>query len=343
MTGSENSALWISEGDVVSMMDIGEAIAALEAGLLAEAKGDAYNMIKTHVEWNGGATLHAIGAVFPGRGYAGTKTWPHTKNGATPLLVLFDSNSGELKAIVEAFALGQLRTAAACGVATRFLASPESNEFAIIGTGKQAITQVAAVLAVRPVRRIRIFSPNAEHRTQFVERVRNEFEVETVASSSVREAVNGASIITIVTRATEPVLSADMVDAGAHINSIGAIVPSRAEVSGDVIARATQLVTDSIPQAQKLSRELIEFFGPPPAEWGAVRSLASVVASKFTRTASDDLTLFKALGVGVSDLSLGIALYERALALGLGNRIPQPRKVSPRLRTTEVAKSRGGA
>ena len=343
MTASEDSALWISESDVVSMMDIGEAISALEAGLQAEAKGHAQNMIKTHVEWNAGATLHAVGAVFPERGYAGTKTWPHTKNGATPLLVLFDSNSGQLKAIIEAFALGQLRTAAASGVATRFLASPGSDEFAIIGTGKQAITQLAAVLAVRPIRRIRVFSPNVHRRTQFAERVRNEFEVVTVASSSVREAVNGASVITTVTRATEPLLSAEMVDKGAHINSIGAIVPSRAEVSGDVLARTTQLVTDSIPQAQKLSRELIEFFGPPSARWDAVRSLASVVAGNFTRTASDDLTLFKALGVGISDLSLGVAIYERALALGLGNRIPQPRKTSPRLRTTVAAKSHRGA
>ena len=343
MTSPRNSALWLSESDVASMMDIGEAIAALEAGLLEESQGQAQNMVKTHVEWGGGATLHAIGAVFPKRGYAGTKTWPHTKSGATPLLVLFDSNSGELKAILEAFALGQMRTAAASGVATRYLSAPDASEFAVIGSGKQAMTQVAAVLAVRSVRRIRVFSPNPEHRAQFVERVKSEFEVEAVAASSVREAVNDASIITIATRATEPVLSADMLGYGAHINSIGAIVPSRAEVSRDVLARATQVVTDSIPQAQKLSRELIEFYGAPPANWGTVRSLADVVASRFERAAGDDLTLFKSLGVGVSDLSLGIALYERALELNLGTRIPQPRRVSPRLRSTEVATKPRGA
>lgn len=342
MTAPHESAVWISESDVVSMMDIGEAIAALETGLLAETRGDAQNMVKTHVEWGDGATLHAIGAVFPRAGYAGTKTWPHTKNGATPLLILFDSNSGALKAIVEAFALGQMRTAAASGVATRWLASAEAQEFAVIGTGKQAIAQVAAVLAVRPIRRIRVFSPNAERRNQFVALVREEFAVEVVESPSVREAVQGASIITLITRATEPILSADMVDRGAHVNSLGAIVPSRAEVSGDVLARSTQIVTDSIPQAQKLSRELMEFFGPGTANWGPVRSLSSVVASRSARAASDDLTLFKALGVGVSDLSLGIALYNRALALGLGYRIPHPQRVSPRLRTTELAKSLQG-
>jgi alanine dehydrogenase len=342
VTASHESAVWISESDVVSMMDMGEAIEALETGLLAEARGDAQNMIKTHVEWGEGATLHAIGAVFPRAGYAGTKTWPHTKNGATPLLILFDSNSGALKAIVEAFALGQMRTAAASGVATRWLGSADAEEFAVIGTGKQAIAQVAAILAVRPIRRVRVFSPDAQHRNQFVAHVREEFAVEVVEAPSVREAVQGASIITLVTRATEPILSADMVDRGVHLNSVGAIVPSRAEISSDVLARSTQIVTDSIPQAQKLSRELIEFFGITPGPWGAVRSLANVVASRYARSASDDLTLFKPLGVGISDLSLGIALYNRALALGLGYRIPQPQRVSPRLRTTEPAKTLGG-
>jgi len=342
VTASHEFALWISESDVVSMMDMGEAIAALETGLLAEARGDALNMIKTHVEWGNGSTLHAIGAVFPKAGFAGTKTWPHTRNGATPLLILFDSETGALKAIVEAFALGQMRTAAASGVATRWLAPAEAHEFAMIGTGKQAIAQVAAVLAVRPIRRIRVFSPNAERRNQFVARAREEFAVEVVEAKSVREAAQGASIITLATRASEPILNADMVDRGAHINSLGAIVPSRAEVSADVLARSTQIVTDSIPQAQKLSRELIAFFGPRSSNWGSVRSLASVVASRSARAAGDDLTLFKPLGVGISDLSLGIALFNRALALGLGYRIPHPQRVSPRLRTTELAKSLQG-
>jgi len=339
---SDQSALWISEADVVSMMDMHEAVSALEEGLVAEAHGDAQNMVKTHVEWGDGATLHAIGAVFPKAGFAATKTWPHTKSGATPLLILYDSNNGLLKAIIEAFALGQMRTAGASGVATQWLAAADASDFAIIGTGKQAITQVAAVLSVRPIRRIRAFSRNEDRRNQFVDRVRAEFGVETVAAPSVREAVKGASIITVVTRATEPILSADMLERGAHVNSVGAIVPSRAEVAADVIARSTQIVTDSIPQAQKLSRELIEFFGSDPEKWSSVRSLASLVAGRRSRASSDDLTLFKSLGMGISDLSLGVELYKKALDLGFGRQFPHPKKVTPPLRTTRPAKSLAG-
>ena len=262
--------LWVSESDVVSMMDIGGAISALERGLVAEAEGSAQNMIKTHVEWDG-STLHAIGAVFPGMGICGTKTWCHTAGGATPLLILFDSNNGSLKAVIEAFALGQMRTAAASGVATRWLASTDADEFAMIGTGKQAITQVAAVLAVRAIRLVRVFSRDETRRNQFVTRLKSEFQVEITGSNSIRDAVKDASIITMATRATDPIVTADMLQSGAHINSVGAIVPTRAEISQGVLSRSTRIVTDSVPQAQKLSREMIEFFGKDSSRWSAVR------------------------------------------------------------------------
>src|SRR5918911_411635 len=185
---TEEAPLWIAESDVVALMDMGGAVGALERGLLAEARGEAQNMVKTHATWGRGSTLHAIGAVFPAEGFAGTKTWAHTEGGATPLLVLFDSGNGSLRAVVEAFALGQMRTGSASGVATRWLARRDAEDFAIIGTGKQAITQVAAVLAVRPVKRVRVFGRDGERRAQFAARVEKEFEVEAVPARSVEEA-----------------------------------------------------------------------------------------------------------------------------------------------------------
>ena len=338
----DHTPLWISEAEVVSVMHMGEAIASLERGLLAEAEGDATNMVKTHVEWGEGSTLHAMGAAFPKAGLVGTKTWAHTPGGATPLLILFDSDTGALRAVIEAFALGQMRTGSVSGVATRWLAAEDAEEFTIIGTGKQAITQVAAVLAVRPIRRIRVFGRNEDRRNQFVARVKTEFGVEAIAASSVAGAVRGAPIITVVTRATEPILGAEMIDKGAHVNAVGAIIPSRAELAANVLARSSQIVVDSVPQAQKLSRELREFFGPDSSRWSSVRSLASLVASHRSRASSDDLTVFKSLGIGVSDLALGIELYKRAVESGLGRKLPHPQKVTPKLRATQPVKSLAG-
>src|SRR2546421_7455626 len=108
---------WITEADVASVLDIDTAIAAVRDGLAAEARGEATNMVKTHAAWDG-HTLHAIGAVFARAGVVGTKTWAHTSGGASPLLVLFGAEDGRVLAMIEAFALGQLRTASVSGLAT---------------------------------------------------------------------------------------------------------------------------------------------------------------------------------------------------------------------------------
>src|SRR5260370_14030039 len=109
-SGSRGDAvsLWITEGDVVRLMDMKGAIAALEQALALEAAGKAENMVKTHAIWGGHHTLHAIGATFPDAGFVGTKTWAHA-NGAAPLLILFDSHHGPLTAMLEAFSPAQIR------------------------------------------------------------------------------------------------------------------------------------------------------------------------------------------------------------------------------------------
>jgi ornithine cyclodeaminase len=122
-----------------------------------------------------------------------------------------------------------------------------------------------------------------------------------------------------------------MLTRGAHINTVGAIVPSRAELAGDVLARASQIVADSVPQARKLSRELMDFFRDDASGWARVRPLSSVVEARAPRAPSDDLTVFKALGMGISDLALGIELYRTAVTSHSGRAFEHPQKMSPRL------------
>lgn len=325
--------LWLTEADVVSLMDMGEAIDALEQGLLLEASGAAQNMVKTHAVWGDGHTLHAIGATFADAGFVGTKTWAHTEGGATPLLILFDSHDGSLKAIMEAFALGQMRTGGISGVATRWLAREHADEMAIIGTGKQALTQIAAVAAVRPLKRVRVFSPNAEHRASFIKKLQSEeFDFTVTDATSVAQAVEGAPIVTLVTRATKAFLGAGLLGRGAHINAVGAIVPSRIEFEQDIFPRCHRIVVDSLPQVQKLSREFMDHFGSDPIRWQQVVPLSTLVAGREARPADADLTLFKAMGMGISDLSLGTELYRRALARNVGRAFAHPRRAKPSLR-----------
>ena len=317
--------LWITEADVAALLDMKGAIAAIERGLAAELRGAASDMLKTHVRWGTSNTLHAIGAAFAEDGVVGTKTWAHTAGGATPLLILFDAVAGSLRAVVEAFALGQLRTGAVSGVATRWLAAEDADELAIIGTGRQALAQVAAVRAVRPLRALRVFSPTAAHRERFAARARALFAVDARATASVAEAVDGAPIVTLATRAREPFLDAGMLSRGAHVNAIGAITPDRMEFNTDCLARCGVVAADSLPAAQRLSREFQEHYGRS-GDWSSVVPLGRVVAGA-RRRPDTDLTLFKAMGMGVSDLAVGIEVLGRARRAGRGRPMTPPTDV----------------
>ena len=322
--------IWLTEADTASLLSLPEAIDVLERSLALEARDEARNMLKTQVSWGDGHTVHAIGAVFAVDGFAGTKTWAHAGGGATPLLILFDARDGSLRAVIEAFALGQLRTGGISGVATRWLARADASELALVGSGKQALAQVAAVNAVRPLKRVRVYSPTAAHRTRCVERIRNEIGIDAEAVVSVAEAVNDAPIITLVTRAREAFLSEAMVAAGAHINAIGAITPDRVEFAGDIFGRCAMSVVDSVASVQRLSREFIDHFAGD--DWSRVTPLSAVVTERRARPSAADLTLFKAMGMGISDLALGIEIYHRAQRCGLGRHFAQPQTATPRLR-----------
>src|SRR5262249_15555406 len=168
-----DSPRWISEADVVQLIDLDDAIEALSCGLLEEAAGSARNMEKTAAHWGKSSNMHAIGAVFEGANVFGSKTWGNTpEGGSTPLLIVWDATSAKLCAIIEARALGQMRTGAMSAIATRWMSAEDADDFAIIGSCKQALTQVAAVAAVRRLRRIRVFSPTPAKRIPFAEKLR---------------------------------------------------------------------------------------------------------------------------------------------------------------------------
>lgn len=322
--------LWITEQDVVATLSLPEAIEALEKGLALEAAGSARNMAKTHQIWGGHHTLHAIGAVVEGAHIVGTKTWAHTAGGATPLVTLWNSDTGKLEAIIEAFALGQMRTGGISGVATARMAAENADELGVIGTGKQALTQVAAVTAVRKIKRIRVFSPSPENRRAFIAKLEKLFPaIALVEATSVVDAVKNAPIVTVVTRAREPIITARMLAEGAHFNAVGAITPEREEFTQDVFARVDLIAVDMVDSVKALSAEFRKRFGD--GDWPSVRPLSDLVAAKSTRPEGADLTLFKAMGMGLSDLALGIEILKRVRESGGGRPVPHPKPAQPRL------------
>jgi ornithine cyclodeaminase len=313
-----SAPLWIGERDI--QLDLTQSIALLREAMLREAAGKARNMEKTHVQWDGG-TMHAIGAVFTDSALLGVKTWAHTPKGATPLEILWDAQTGKLLAVIEAFAMGQLRTAGMAGLATDCLATPGADLLAIAGNGKQALAQVAAVQAVRPLRTVRIYGRNAERRTAFAERITKELGIPAETGDDVGRVVADAPIVTLVTRAKEPFLGPAMPSRGAHINAMGAITPERQEFAPALLDRCTVVTSDSVEAARGLASELIAHWGD---DFSGLAPINQIVSSGQGRPAGADLTLFKSLGVGIADLALAESLYRLARERGVGTELPTP-------------------
>jgi ornithine cyclodeaminase len=338
MAGTLNAdvsrVLWMTERDVVAAVSLNEAVEALAAMLRAEANGDAGNLDKTLGTWNGQSSMHALGSMCISKGYVGFKTWANTPHGAAAVFSLFSAANGRFLAMIEAGALGQMRTAGISGLATRALAASDADDMAVIGTGAQSFMQVAAVAATRRLKRLRVFSRAPDKRAAFVQRARVALSFEVIDAASLEDAVRDAQIVTLITRSREPFLKADMLTRGAHINAAGAILPGNAEFHQDLFERASQIVVDSLPNARKASTEFKERFADDAA-WQQVKTLGAVLAENSGRPRGADLTLFKPMGMGLSDLAVAIAAYERALVAGAGTWMSRGERTAPRWQAVE--------
>lgn len=317
-----DEGLWISEAEVAELLSLEHAIDVLDGAYRLHAKGEAQTMRRAHLR-EGDAILHAVGGAIGAHGVCGTKTWVYTPGGAMPLLILFSLEHGRVVAIVEAFAMGQMRTAATSGLGTRVLARPESATLALLGTGKQALEQARAVACVRPIAHVRLFGRDAARRAAFADRLRDTLGFEVSEHADVATAVAGADVVTAVTRAAEPILDGSMLAPGMHVNAVGSIVAWRRELDETAVARTNVIVTDSLAQARDDAGELRAAIDAGTLDWSRVKGLDEVVsAPPGTLRGADDITLFKALGVGLSDVALGAEILTRARAEGAGQPLP---------------------
>jgi alanine dehydrogenase len=320
--------IWLTEADVVGLINLPEAIDALETTLALEAVDQAASMPKTHLMVAANDAMHAIGASVAGEGICGFKTWINVQGKSETTMTLFSMDDGACLAVIEATALGQMRTASVTGVGTRRLAATGADDMGIVGTGKQSLPQIAAVHAVRP---LRISSRNPDTRRRFAESVTDRLGIRARAVDTLEEAVTDTPIVTLITNATEAFLTADMLAKGSHLNAMGAIVPSRVEFNDDVFSRIDLIAVDSLRSVRDLSTEFRRHCGEDEAAWQEVRTIASVIAADETRPDGADVTLFKAMGMGLSDLALAIEVLKRARAQNKGHKVPDRVKLPARL------------
>jgi alanine dehydrogenase len=325
---------WITEADVAAAIDLPGSVEAVRDALVRERAGTATTLAKTAASFGEHGTLHSLGGTgiaIDGDDIVGTKSWAHTPGGATPLVLLWDAATGALLAVIEAFALGQLRTAGVSAIATDALSRTDATVFAMIGTGRQALAQVAAVASQRPLRQVRVFSPTPEHRAAFATAVAERLpEVDVIDCADIPAATRGADVITTATRSRTPILDASLVGPDAHVNALGAITNDRRELDDSVAAAARVVVSDSPADAIALSSELDRA--------AAVVSLSSVVLAPAAGSRPSGVSVFKAMGLGLADIAIAAAVLAAARVTGSGRPIPVPMRAAPTLFTSlEVA------
>jgi ornithine cyclodeaminase/alanine dehydrogenase-like protein (mu-crystallin family) len=300
--------LHLTEADVAALLPMEQAVRLVEDAFRTLAAGESQNQPRRRLVLPGGAMLHQLAGAWGG--YFGTKIYStHPRHGAHFHVLLYDAATGRPLAFLEANRLGQIRTGAASGVATRLMAREDASVLAVIGTGFQAETQVAAVRCVRNITETRVWSRSPERRASFAGRFG------AVAPESAEAAVRGADIVCTITYAKDPVLDDAWIAPGCHLNAAGSNNPQRRELPAELVLRTQIVAVDSREQARYESGDLLL----AGLDLDGVVELEEIAAGRRPgRTSPAGVTIFKSNGLGVQDVAAAAYVYEQALKKGVG-------------------------
>jgi ornithine cyclodeaminase/alanine dehydrogenase-like protein (mu-crystallin family) len=315
--------LHISEAEVREVLAMPQAIEAVEEISRKQATGEVVVHPRRRFELPGGGFFHYMAAADYSAGFVAMKQYTYVRGKLRFLVPLYEMATGNLLSLIEADFMGQLRTGAASGVATKYLARENSCIAAIIGTGGQAKTQLEAVAAVRKLESARVYGRDAAKRENFGSEMSARLGIPVTPCGSSGEAVRGADIICTATTASQPVVFGADLTPAAHINAIGANHAHKRELDDEAVASADVIVVDSVEQSRQEAGDLIIAFHGDEICWTGVKKLSDVVAGKTSgRTSNSEVTLFKSNGIASWDLAAAMRVYAAARERKLGRELP---------------------
>lgn len=322
------SILILTHDEVQQLLPMDECIGVMREALSALATGQVYQPLRTAIRPPGAAGLLGLmpayrsGAravyglkavcVFPGNAAQG-------RDAHQGAVMLFSAETGELMAMLNASAVTAIRTAAVSGVATDLLAREDAIELAIIGAGVQARAHLIAMACVRPIRRVRVASRDFSHAMQFAQETRYHLLAPIDPAETVEEAVSGADIIVTATTAAEPILKREWLAPGVHVNAVGSSIASAREIDTATMAAAA-LFVDRRESTLNESGDYLFAAREGAIDPEHIRAEIGevLIGAKPGRTADDELTVFKSLGLAIEDLAAADYAYRKAQQTGVG-------------------------
>jgi alanine dehydrogenase len=314
--------LHINEVEVRSLLTMAMALEAVEDSLHKQARGGVVVQTRRRFELPKGF-YHYMAAADYTTGFVAEKQYTYVAGKIRFLVLLYEMATGDLVAQIEADCLGQLRTGAASGVATKFMARRDARIAAIIGTGGQARTQLEAIAGVRKLELARAYSRDVTRREKFCSDMAQLLEIPVYAADSAAQAMEGADIVCTATTASVPVVTGSDIAAGMHINAIGVNHAHKQELDEAAVARTDLIAVDSIEQSRQEAGDLIMAFGQDESKWASVKKLADIVDGKIPGRSNDTaVTLFKSNGIASWDLAVAVRVLALAREKGLGRKLP---------------------
>jgi alanine dehydrogenase len=315
--------LCLNETDIRAVLPIEDLIGAMEDALAAFSAGDAVQPVRPVIEIAPTSFFAAMPAYLRGSRVLGAKLVSvFGSNAARGLpthnasILLLDPETGALEALLDGRLITEMRTAAVSAVSVRHMARPDAAVLAILGSGVQARSHLAALTLVREFREIRAWSPTPAHLEQFA---CESSPAGVRACASAEDAVRGADVIVLATASATAVLDNAWVSPGAHVVSVGACRPNQREMDPALVARA-RLIVDSTAAAFAESGDIL--LSMQENRFGrdhVAGELGNVAAGRLAgRTSPAEITVFKSLGLAVEDLAAADLAWRRARERGLG-------------------------
>ena len=315
--------LLLTNTDVAQATDIKAQIDIIEQGLLEEANNAVELPPRLNLPTNTGF-FRVMPAVMRDSGLMGYKVFHGSvQQGVRYLIAVYDEKDGNLLSLMDAAYLTATRTGATTGVATKYMAPPESKTVGVIGSGLEATTNLQAVCAVRSIESGKVFSPTQANRERFATRMSEELGISLAAVDTTEEAVGSVDIVVVATNTTGVgdliAYRGKWMETGGHVNSIGSTGLQLREIDAETFKNAERIVVDSRVQMEGESGDLKAAIEAGTYDRAKVTELKDVVAGRTQgRTSPDEITLFKSVGTAIQDVAAGFVVYKEALRQGLG-------------------------
>ena len=316
-------AIYIDEATASKILNMDNALNLVEESFTTYAQGKSFNMTRQRMRIRKGA-LHMLPGAVPYKNVIGFKAYTSFRAGLIFKVHLYDAENGNPLAIVDANEIGRLRTGAATGIATKYMAKKESNTAFIFGGGFQAEAQLEAVYKTSNIKKAFVTTRKIENAQAFADKMSKSLGIEIIPTQNIENDLPQADIIITITTAVKPLFAHTMLNPnGVHINGAGSNALIRAEVPEKTIEAAEVLAVDSKDVAAIECGDILPSLEKGRLHWNEIIELGEITAGfRKGRITENGITIFQSQGMGLQDIMCAEFIYRKAVAENLGKELP---------------------